>query len=57
MSKDARARASLAATGLNLDLNAHPAIEAFRADSAVDLTAATLPHWLRPERIDRLRCR
>src|SRR4051812_28516430 len=49
---DARARASLATMGLDLDLNAHAAIEAFRADSAVDLSEATLPHWLRPERIE-----
>lgn len=49
---DARARASLAAMGLDLDLNAHAAIEAFRADSASDLSEATLPHWLRPERIE-----
>ena len=28
------------------------AIEAFRADSASDLSEATLPHWLRPERIE-----
>src|SRR3989442_10737952 len=49
---DARARASLAAMGLDLHLNAHAAIEAFRADSAIDLSEATLPHWLRPEWIE-----
>ena len=49
---DARARASLAAMGLDLDLNAHAAIEAFRADSAMELSEARLPHWLRPERIE-----
>jgi signal transduction histidine kinase len=49
---DARARASLAAMGLDLDLNAHATIEAFRADSAIDLSEATLPQWLRPEWIE-----
>jgi signal transduction histidine kinase len=49
---DARARASLAAMGLDLDLDAHAAIEAFRADSAIDLSEATLPHWLRPDWIE-----
>src|SRR5216684_8486105 len=49
---DARARASLAAMGLDLHLDAHAAIEAFRADSAIEVTEATLPHWLRPEWIE-----
>jgi signal transduction histidine kinase len=49
---DARARASLAAMGLEPHLDAHAAIDAFRADSAIDVTDATLPHWLRPEWIE-----
>jgi len=34
---------------LDLHLNGHAAIEAFRADSAIDVAEATLPHWLRPD--------
>ena len=49
---DARARASLAAIGLNPDPKAHAAIEAFRSDSTTDLSAAVLPQWLHPEWIE-----
>ena len=49
---DARARASLAAMGLDRYLEEPTAIEAFRADSASDLSAAVLPEWLRPEWIE-----